>query len=172
MYNEGAICNTGVGGIPIPPNITSNGQTDDLLIIFTARPSITTVAIATTYSCFQDTETGRPISAQVNMDPKLFFRGASDAKKRGALLHEIIHALGFSGLLFDKYINSETNQVLSNPTTLVTKYYNHTNGNQLSYNVTYLSTPKIVEAMKSYYNCSSLPTDSTPGVPYVKFLIN
>ncbi len=172
MYNEGAICNTGIGGIPIPPNVTTNGQTDDLLLIFTARPSITATAIATTFSCFQDTETGRPISAQVNMDPKLFFRDATDVNKRATLLHEIIHALGFSGTLFDKYINSETNQVLSNPTTSVMKYYNHTNGNQYSSNVTYLSTPKIVEAMKSYYNCSSLPTDSTPGVPYVNFFIH
>jgi leishmanolysin len=164
-FAAGARCNTGIGGVPIPPTIISSGQTDDLLLIFTARPSTNVGTIATASNCFLDTTTSRPTSAQINIDPDYFLRRQTYNDNKGTLLHEVTHALGFSSGLFGAFINPTTNQPLgsSNVVASAVSTYTDSTGTAFPQTINYLKTPKVLDAMRTYYGCSSLPTSSTPG---------
>ncbi len=170
-YSSGAKCNNGMGGIPIPPSIVASGQTNDLLLIFTARPSINVGTIATAAYCFRDTTTGRPYSAHINLDPDYFFRRQSYSDNRGTLLHEVTHALGFSADHWAFYINPDTNAKLgsSNVIASATSTYTDSTGTLQSKSVNYMKTPKVLAAQNAYFGCNSLPTSAIPGVAYVSY---
>jgi leishmanolysin len=167
---SGTKCNNGQGGVPLPSSIITNGLTNDILIIFTARPSINTQAIATTSVCYSEATYGRPVIAQINMDPNLFFRGQTYVQQKGTLLHELTHALGFSSDRFNTFVDQNTGARLTTASTqAVTASYTDSSGTTNTQSVTYLTTPKLVAAMKSHFGCSSLPTGAVPGVALEEF---
>jgi hypothetical protein len=160
----GTICKSPMGSVPIPSEITT--QTSDLLIFLTARPDEDSQIIAAAANCFVDAVTSRPTSAHINMNVNRFFSRAYNDKK-GTMIHEITHALGFSADLFGTFVNPDTNEPLGATNilkTLPSTYIDSTDTPNTK-NITYLKTPRVIQAMKSYFNCSMLPTDEIPGVP-------
>jgi leishmanolysin len=144
-YQQDSKCVNGVGGpVPIPNEFITNGQTSDLLILITARPS---ASVATTANCYKDRNSNRPISAHINLDPNFFFKMSSYTDQIGTLLHEITHALGFSSEFYDGFISADT-------VFKTMKSFTDASGVATSKTINYLKTPKLVSALQTHFGCN------------------
>jgi len=135
------------GGVTVPAAYKTSGIANtDLAIFLTARTS-TGGELAWAITCLSD-QSGRPVAAQVNINPSLFFSNTySTTVKQGALLHEIVHALGFSSSLF-QYYKDENGALRSQVTTTETL--------STGKNITKIVTPNALRAAREHFYCSSL----------------
>ncbi|GAM28968.1 hypothetical protein SAMD00019534_121440 [Acytostelium subglobosum LB1] len=154
-------------GIVIPQDVIENGVPNtDLLIYVTARPMPNTEVIAFGIPCNFDVDTesygrpvfGRPLAGYINLAPQQLNK-LSQFKSQGALtqavqitLHEMIHVLGFSPNLYRSYLD-HNGVPHSNPVTQTLLGGVNPRGVFSQKNVTKLSTPRLVQSARDYYNC-------------------
>eukprot|EP00163_Fabomonas_tropica_P028401 TRINITY_DN5767_c0_g1_i1.p1 TRINITY_DN5767_c0_g1~~TRINITY_DN5767_c0_g1_i1.p1 ORF type:complete len:821 (-),score=148.52 TRINITY_DN5767_c0_g1_i1:241-2625(-) len=114
----------------------------------------------TTYAfpCQQDATTGRPISGVINVDPaKISYdRLTTDSQAFNQtvdlVLHELVHALGFSSQYMQRWqLEGRNAQPVVWDMGLFTKLNVTTTVNK-----TYLATPRVKQAARDHFNCPTL----------------
>lgn len=144
-------------GVVIPDAHKSPGiPNTDFVMYVAANPQSTpsaTVAFAST--CFRD-QNGRPIAGFINFVPSALSNAADLKSSLTALdvntaIHEVCHALGFSGPFFTSYgwVNESGARFASGGTMLA---YNNNTGKTTSY----MTTPRVLREAKKYFSCNSM----------------
>eukprot|EP00122_Pirum_gemmata_P003372 Pgem_evm1s3050 len=107
-----------------------------------------TIAFAT--SCSRD-QFGRPLQTTINVCPRNFFNIQSYTIRNDVLLHELLHAVGFSGDDMEHFSHPVTGQKLN--IDLIRPMVN---------GIPHIRTQGVMNIMNNYYNCYDFPY----GMPF------
>ncbi|KAF2077395.1 hypothetical protein CYY_001323 [Polysphondylium violaceum] len=147
--------------------ITTGIENTDLLLFITARPSAKKSTIAYALACsfpIYDLDAkffGRPTAATINFNPRYFqamILNPNPFLFREYIrvgLHEATHALGFSQLFYDSFVDSNGKRFES-PIKVVQMTGTTPNGQSYSVSKKAISTPSIVQFVREHYNCQSI----------------
>lgn len=126
----------------------------DLVLFLTANKTkdCKAGALAYTLPCLTDMLTGRPVAAGMNICP--LSQKSSPKRLLNTIVHEMVHALGFSGQLFPLYYDDRS----WNPYRKVEQVAVEFQGaNRTSPSSMYISFPAMKALARRYYACDSLP---------------
>eukprot|EP00003_Mantamonas_plastica_P006782 TRINITY_DN155_c0_g1_i4.p1 TRINITY_DN155_c0_g1~~TRINITY_DN155_c0_g1_i4.p1 ORF type:complete len:448 (-),score=77.27 TRINITY_DN155_c0_g1_i4:16-1338(-) len=159
VVNNGAGSNAGIT-IPLSHSTTGVSNTD-MVIYVMGRPSLgATIAYAQALQA--DSTTGRPVVGYINWGPNQVDLSASKRKKQIAVaVHEIHHALGFSGNgqmgfgdpNFGKYTDYDRP---SNITTVRQVTQVTTGAMTGTRSITKIVTPEVKRVMGEHFACTSV----------------
>ncbi|GAM23630.1 hypothetical protein SAMD00019534_068050 [Acytostelium subglobosum LB1] len=152
-------------GIDIPLTYTTlNGAKDgvDLIVWVTARPTVSNSTIAYAIVCNYPKSRsgvyGRPYGANINFNPIYFSRFIGQSNISFTFnefvrvgIHEMTHALGFSGMFYNSFIYN------NNPYTAsasVTRTGNTPSGSSYTYRKSAITSQAVVGFVQKHYNCS------------------
>jgi hypothetical protein len=145
------------GGVQFPTDIQTdgfNGQHGDIVIFITTRPNPTGV-MGWAIACVQESDFGRSIAAQFNIDPGTFF-SVSTTEQIGIMVHEISHALGFSASRFKSFID-ENGKRRQGAISASYRTFHDSNGELTYRQIFSLQTPGLIKLAKEYFGCDKLP---------------
>jgi leishmanolysin len=136
-----------------PDSLRTAGVPDtDYLLSVTARPTGGAV-LAWALECQSD-QIARPVFGQMNISPARMSLLAKDLPNQvSVVIHEISHALGFSYTKFFRFRKPGTVE----PVTSSMDVMEMSSDSDLGKAVTRIVTPKVVEFVKSHYNCPDWP---------------
>eukprot|EP01132_Coremiostelium_polycephalum_P010756 gene10756-13165_t len=161
-------------GIHIPEDLFSTGRPGiDHYVYITTRPTIDTNTVAYSMICHvpviitgegdNDFYFDRPRMSVLNFTPK-YFRQILENKSRWVFnkymrvgIHEMIHSLGFSGFLYNSYINRKTNKPVSDNIKTVEYIGTTPSGEPFSHNRSYITSDSIVDFTRKHFNCVDAP---------------
>jgi hypothetical protein len=106
-------------------------------------------------ACLYESTYGRSVAGQFNVDPSTFFTANEDLQL-GIIVHEIIHALGFSETRFTAMIDENGNQRV-NTIGRGVRTFKDSFGSIYSKLIYYLQTPGLLQIAKTYIDCELLP---------------
>eukprot|EP00775_Hariotina_reticulata_P005454 gene5454-5688_t len=112
-------------------------------------------ALAYTLPCMTDMVTGRPIAAGMNICP--LSRRSSPRRLLNTLVHEMVHALGFSGQLFPLYYDSRTWNPYKRSEQVAVEYASDIQGNGTKASAMYIAFPAIKALAQQHFKCDKLP---------------
>ncbi|KAG2374171.1 hypothetical protein C9374_011008 [Naegleria lovaniensis] len=146
------------GGVPIPSDLKTrgfDGLNADMIIFVTARPTDTGV-LGWAVQCASDVITKRPLAGQLNLSPSIL--SYSLKERMTVLVHESLHALGFSQAAMSTFYNSTLSRTMTFNEVAVAakKTFVDNYGTSQSVDVNILKTPKVVEVGQSHYGCPTL----------------
>eukprot|EP00122_Pirum_gemmata_P000961 Pgem_evm1s863 len=157
------------GNVPIPKSHTVNmffdntesviqsqevpqGFVDADMVLYVSAEETgcdeSTIAFATT--CTRD-QFGRPIQNAINICPNKFFNIQSYTLRNDVVLHELLHAVGFSGSNLEHFTDPVTGQKPD-----INDIKPIVNG------IPHVRTKGVVEIMRTHYNCNDFPD----GMPF------
>lgn len=128
------------------PNINT-----DLVLFVTSRPSpplSTDANVAAWAVACQYDQKGRSIAGMININPEKFYLN-DQTTQIYSIMHETTHVLGFSGPAFSTYLD-ENGNTRQNTVQTVSKTFNG-----VTKNIMYLTTPSVIAATRTHFNCSS-----------------
>lgn len=124
----------------------------DYLLVVTARPTAGSV-LAWATECQSD-QYSRPLCGHANIAPARMSMAAKDLPNQVSVVtHELGHALGFSSSKYSYFRQPGTLTRVNSLTDVVEYQYNSILGKT----VQKIVTPKVVEFVKSHYNCLNWP---------------
>eukprot|EP01006_Ploeotia_vitrea_P029783 TRINITY_DN62254_c0_g1_i1.p1 TRINITY_DN62254_c0_g1~~TRINITY_DN62254_c0_g1_i1.p1 ORF type:complete len:1105 (-),score=70.13 TRINITY_DN62254_c0_g1_i1:18-3158(-) len=123
-------------------HLLAGAQGVDYLVYVVARPMGYLGDVIATASECQQADNGRPVFGFININPQE--TSVRNAKFADFLLHEMHHALGFSAGKFAAVLGPKDQfQTILSKTVP-------------SYNLTVISSPKVLELAREHFNCPSL----------------
>eukprot|EP01114_Cavostelium_apophysatum_P003739 TRINITY_DN1386_c0_g1_i1.p1 TRINITY_DN1386_c0_g1~~TRINITY_DN1386_c0_g1_i1.p1 ORF type:complete len:652 (-),score=128.29 TRINITY_DN1386_c0_g1_i1:65-1747(-) len=160
-------CNTGVA---IPESWVEGGTgipNADMVVFGTVRPSPSIYTVAYAGACNFDWDMssqtgifGRPLAALVNFSPRYFQNlGSVNAFTFNSMvrvgIHEFTHAMGFSSFFYDSYLDKTGSPYLGGASGSRFVSGTSPSGSSFGGYVTYLTTPKVKEAVQKHYGCDA-----------------
>eukprot|EP00877_Chromochloris_zofingiensis_P013264 jgi/Chrzof1/8191/Cz03g00310.t1 len=154
----GAACGAATIDSKLAATGTGYASTDYLLYVTsTIAKDCPPIAYAWAQSCDYDIITLRPLVGAINICPLSLVGGEPVETTVATLVHEIIHALGFSNHLYDLFYDGKTGK--PHPKPLV--------GSQRQR--IFLTTPKVRAVARQHFSCELLPgapLEDELGAPY------
>ena len=137
----------------LPDEIKNEGISNtDVIIMVTARPVSSSNTIAWATACLTD-QYSRPILGQINFNPAKLDPSINAREEQIATaLHEMAHALGFSGNLYQYYREPGNGPLRSQVTETVEAT---DEDNFLGRDYVQIITPTVVEKAKEHFGCSN-----------------
>jgi leishmanolysin len=145
-------------GTPVPSDHRSTGVADaDFIAYVTAVPKAdrTSLTVAWAAACRTDSA-GRAVVAHVNFIPGSLTNAVDNNavdldNDKSTAVHEIAHALGFSSPFFGSrgYLSTDGTTLVPGGTSVVTS-------SDLGKSVTYVTSPRVVNEVRSYFGCTTL----------------
>jgi len=154
--------------VSIPASYTTTGVDGDFVAFVTARPCGDDGTVAYAASCNFEIKdynaglVGRPLAGIINFCPRYFQQfvsgSYSDFEYMGAVkvaVHELTHALGFSGWMYDSYLDSN-GDYYDAPYREFTRSGTSAAGNSYSVDIIELKTPKLMSYARDHFGCTDL----------------
>jgi leishmanolysin len=170
------------GNLPIPPQlIGGTGVANaDYYLMVSARPIASASVLANALPCSHDMLPGnrlsRPLAGSINFNPSSLTTDPTNQwdfnQNIKTALHELTHALGFTGTLFEDYLTPQGGFYVE-PVVSFTTYNGATKWK--------VTTPRVVAYVREHYGCDTLDgmeledfnTDtSTPGAHWEARLVD
>ncbi|EGC35257.1 hypothetical protein DICPUDRAFT_33721 [Dictyostelium purpureum] len=161
-------------GIYIPEELYTKGKNDtDHYVFITARPTQDSMTIAFSLICdapilyigTNEWIYDRPRVSILNFNPNYFSKILESQSKwvfnqyMRVGIHEMVHSLGFSALLYDSFVNPDTGIPYRFDSNQIAKVIQEDGttplGRHFVRNKSVIATPTIVKFTKNYFNCST-----------------
>eukprot|EP00824_Muranothrix_gubernata_P026012 TRINITY_DN877_c4_g1_i1.p1 TRINITY_DN877_c4_g1~~TRINITY_DN877_c4_g1_i1.p1 ORF type:complete len:1153 (+),score=215.35 TRINITY_DN877_c4_g1_i1:30-3461(+) len=151
------------GGVPVPRSHQSPGIDADIVLYFTARPTMGNT-IAWAYPCMRDEATKRPTFGMVNIGMATVVQHETMDIAR-TVVHELIHVLGFSPTSYRYWRTATGEPLCTNPApdgtcpTIVARVDGEVNTATASppRRIFYkLTTPHVRDTARDHYGCASV----------------
>jgi len=105
-------------------------------------------AVAWALPCLYDVETNRPLLGSANICPEIFVKKNEDAAV-SVLVHELMHSLGFTDDMFNKFIDADGAAI---PKEKVVKEVMDANGRRANLVI----TPTVQKEVRAQFGCETL----------------
>jgi len=132
------------------PSALKNGVYTDYFLIIDSDFDDSSSWVAESYSCYLAASSKRPYIGKTVVNRDLLKDAKGNVllheKNMYLMMHEIIHALGFSKSLYKYYLN-DNGKIISNPTKTV---------RLLGVDRMVLNIPSLTERARKYFGCSNL----------------
>ncbi|KAF2077813.1 hypothetical protein CYY_000858 [Polysphondylium violaceum] len=138
----------------------------DIVMFITARPTFSSATIATALACsfpiYNNNFFGRPYAAGINFNP-YYFKPLLNNPNQFLFkeyirvgLHEATHALGFSRIFYDSFLNPSTGQKYGYSPSYSFTDSAPTPSGPVSVTRSGIRTPNVVNFVREHYDCASL----------------
>jgi len=134
----------------IPTEMKNVNLEADLILFVVSNPEKSSSTLASAIACFLHPDTGRPLIGRINLNPSALSLEPSAWKYQFmTAVHEMIHVLGLSSLLYEHFVDPATRMTLNINKTRIDVDWRGVAGK-------ILTTPRVTETARKYFNCSNI----------------